>query len=47
MTKQTTIKITKEEMEQIRERKELEAIMADCELWEDVHYGDYSGDYWD
>lgn len=35
------------EMQMIRERKELKAIMADCELWEDVHCGSYSGDYWD
>lgn len=47
MTKQTTIKITKKEMELYREQKELEAIMADCDDWVDRHYGDYCGDYWD
>lgn len=31
----------------IKEIKEQEAIIADQELWEDVHDGSYCGDYWD
>lgn len=31
----------------IKEIKEYENIIADCELWEDVHDGNYSGNYWE